>query len=269
MGRHSSPDDPDDSPDTGGGQPGPEYPGGYYETPRNDAPPRETTGNSGYAEDASDYEIGYGATDRDHGADYWQADSDDDDDAEYDPRYDAPEYGVGVDPPIDAGADYLDDPEPATYAFASSTPPPNRPPASGPQHGGDWDGGEWTGSHRAIKAGRRGISVGVIVALVTVVVVVGAVISWRFFGDALSSRSEAGAARCVAGEVAVSVIADPSIADQLGPLAEKYNQSADPVGDRCVKVAVKAADSDQVVDGFVGTWPEELGERPALWIPGS
>ncbi len=65
-------------------------------------------------------------------------------------------------------------------------------------------------------AGRAASASASIVALVTVVVVVGAVILWRFFGDALSSRSEAGAARCVDGEVAVAVVADPSIADQIG-----------------------------------------------------
>ena len=77
-------------------------------------------------------------------------------------------------------------------------------------------------------AGRRGVSIGVIAALVTVVVVVGAVILWRFFGDALSSRSDAAAARCVDGEVAVAVVADPSIADQVAALAEKYNETAAP-----------------------------------------
>ncbi|MDT5180644.1 MAG: hypothetical protein QOJ95_4842, partial [Mycobacterium sp.] len=89
------------------------------------------------------------------------------------------------------------------------------------------------------------------------------------FGDALSHRSEAGAARCVNGEVAVSVIVDPSLEPQITPLADKYNQSADPVGDKCVKVGVKAADSDPVVNGLTGQWPGDLGERPALWIPGS
>lgn len=143
------------------------------------------------------------------------------------------------------------------------------PPRSGPQHGGDWEGGEWTGSHRAITPKRRGVSVGVIAALVTVVVVVGAIILWRFFGDALSNRSDAAAARCVAGELAVAVVADPSISDQIGGLADRYNESAAPVGDRCVKVGVKPAGPDQVVNGFKGTWPPELGERPALWIPAS
>ena len=150
-----------------------------------------------------------------------------------------------------------------------SPPPPPIRPRSGPQHGGDWDGGEWTGSHRAVTTGRRGVSVGVIAALVTVVVVVGAVILWRFFGDALSNRSDVAAARCVNGELAVAVVADASVADQIQTLADNYNQSAAPVGDRCVKVGVKPADSDQVVNGFTGQWPAELGERPAMWIPAS
>ena len=117
--------------------------------------------------------------------------------------------------------------------------------------------------------GRRGVSIGVIAALVAVVVVVGAFILWRFFGDALSHRTDAAAARCVDGELAVAVVADPSIADQVQTLADTYNKSAAPVADRCVKVGVKPADSDQVVNGFIGKWPAELGERPALWIPAS
>ena len=175
--------------------------------------------------------------------------------------YEEPEYGQ----PNAPEPDY---PQPSFHR-AASAPPPRTPPRAGRQHGGDWEGGEWTGSHRAVAAGRRGISLGVIAALVTVVVVVGAVILWRFFGDALSSRSDAAAARCVAGEVAVAVVADPSISDQVQTLANTYNETAAPVGDRCVKVGVKPADPDQVVNGFIGNWPAELGERPALWIPAS
>jgi hypothetical protein len=73
----------------------------------------------------------------------------------------------------------------------------------------------------------------------------------------------------VDGELAVAVVADPSIADQVQTLANTYNKSAAPVADRCVKVNVKPADPDQVVNGFIGKWPAELGERPALWIPAS
>ena len=117
--------------------------------------------------------------------------------------------------------------------------------------------------------GRRGVSVGVIAALVAVVVVVGAFILWRFFGDALSNRSDALAARCVDGEIAVAVIADPVHRRPDPDAGQELQRDGAPVGDRCVKVGVKPADSDQVVNGFIGNWPAELGERPALWIPAS
>ncbi len=143
------------------------------------------------------------------------------------------------------------------------------PPRSGPQHSGGWEDGEWTGAHRAVTPGRRGVSVSVIVALVAVVVVVAVVILWRFIGDSLSSRSDVASARCVDGQVDVAVVADPAIAEPVAALAERYNQTAAPVGDRCVNVAVRPADSDQVVNGLPEEWPADLGERPALWIPAS
>lgn len=185
-----------------------------------------------------------------------------------DSTYRTPQYGEPSDQPghFDDDVAEADRPEPASGAAGSPPPPRGR---SGPQHSGEWDGGEWTGSHRAVTAGRRGVSVGVIVALVSVVVLVGAVILWRFFGDALSSRSDVAAARCVDGELAVAVLADPSISEQIQTLANNYNETAAPVGDRCVKVGVKPAGSDQVVNGFTGPWPAELGERPALWVPAS
>ncbi|ORV83231.1 hypothetical protein [Mycolicibacterium iranicum] len=140
-------------------------------------------------------------------------------------------------------------------------------PRTGPQR--SWDNGEWTGTHRAVTPGRRGVSVSIVVALVAVVVVVAVVILWRFIGDSLSNRSDAAAARCVDGELAVAIVADPAIAEPISALAEQYNQTADPVGDRCVKVGVKPADSDRVVNGLKDSWPTDLGERPALWIPAS
>ena len=108
-----------------------------------------------------------------------------------------------------------------------------------------------------------------IVALVAVVVVVGTVILWTFFGDALSHRSHSAAARCVGGKESVAVVADPSIADPVQQLAESYNSTAGPVGDHCMVVSVKPAGSDAVLNGFAGKWPAELGGQPALWIPGS
>lgn len=108
-----------------------------------------------------------------------------------------------------------------------------------------------------------------IVALVAVVVVVGSVILWSFFGDVLSKRSHKAAGRCVGGQETVAVVADPSIATSVQELAESYNKSAGPIGDRCMVVSVKPADSDAVLNGFIGKWPAELGGQPALWIPGS
>ncbi len=165
----------------------------------------------------------------------------------------------------DDHTDDFDSPDRTPVAALSPEPPRS----AGPHHGGDWEGGEWTGSHRAVTPAPRGVSIGVIVALVGVVVVVGAVIMWRFFGDALSDRSDVASARCVDGEVTVAVVTDPAITEPVAALAEQYNQTAATVGDRCVKVLVEAADSDQVVNGFTDQWPAELGDRPALWIPGS
>lgn len=163
-------------------------------------------------------------------------------------------FGYGAEPP-------------ETEEPADDEPPTRALSTTGSQRA--WDSGEWTGSHRAITPGRRKVSPAVIVALVAVVVVVGAFILWRFFGDALSSRSHEASARCVEGEVTVAVLADPSIADQVRALADTYSKTAAPVGDKCVKVAVRPADSDAVVNGFVGQWPGDLGDRPALWIPAS
>lgn len=159
---------------------------------------------------------------------------------------------------VDDAEDYPDFPR-------SESPPPSPPPLAGGGHRG---GDGWRGGHRS-DGGRRGVSVGVIAALVTVVVVVAAVILWRFFGDALSDRSQKAAARCVDGKETVAVVADPSIAEHVQRFADNYNGSAAPVGDRCMVVSVKPADSDAVVNGFIGKWPSGLGDRPALWIPAS
>jgi hypothetical protein len=128
--------------------------------------------------------------------------------------------------------------------------------------------GDWRGGHRS-AGGRRGVSIGLIVALVAVVVVVATVILWSFFGHALSNRGHTAAAGCVGGNETVAVVADPSIADHLQEFVEGYNASAGPVGDRCMSVSVKPAGSDAVLNGLAGKWPAELGGQPALWIPGS
>ena len=126
-----------------------------------------------------------------------------------------------------------------------------------------------TGRRRRAEGGRRGVSVGVIAALVAVVVLVGGVILWRFFGNALSNRSAEAAKQCLEGTATVAVVADPSIAEHVKTFAEKFNADATPVGDKCIKVAVTEGDSGSVLSGLSGNWPAGLGERPALWLPAS
>lgn len=143
-------------------------------------------------------------------------------------------------------------------------------PAPDDEHsGGHFADGSWQGGHRSTNTKRRGVSIGVIVALVAIVAFVSVVILWRFFGGVLTNRSDVAAATCSGSAVPVAVVADPSIADKIEGFANRYNKSAGPIGDRCVKLGVKPADSDDVINGFVGNWPSELGERPALWIPAS
>lgn len=127
----------------------------------------------------------------------------------------------------------------------------------------------WQGRRRRQDSGPREVSRGVIAALIAVVVLVGGVIAWRFFGDALSRRSSDAANVCVEGTAKVGVVADPSIAEAVSAFADRFNDKASPIGDKCVKVAVTKGDSDAVLRGLTGTWPAELGERPALWLPAS
>lgn len=175
------------------------------------------------------------------------------DEPEDEPREEFPRGGV------EASDDFPDFPR-------RDQDPPAPPPPASPPTGGHRGLPGFSGGHRN-EGGRRGVSIGVIAALISVVVVVGVVILWRFFGDALSNRSHS--ARCVGEKLPVAVIADPSISDQVQRFADRFNGQSAPVGDHCVAIGVKSAGSDAVVDGFIGKWPGDLGQRPALWIPGS
>ncbi|UXA04607.1 substrate-binding and VWA domain-containing protein [Mycobacterium sp. SMC-2] len=181
-------------------------------------------------------------------------------------HYPADEEPYATDHAFEGGtADEYPDFPPRQPGPSSSEPPAASPSLLGRGHRGL---GDWRGGHRS-EGGRRGVSIGVIVALVAVIVVVGTVILWSFFGDALSNRSHKAAGRCVGGTETVAVIADPSIADSVQQFAQSYNSTAGPIGDHCVQASVKPADSEAVLNGFIGKWPAELGPQPALWVPGS
>ena len=229
---------------------------------RHSLPDPEDSVDEPSGEDVADVAHPGGDTDYRYDSDEQDLSADEGDHADEDEDF-AAEHTFGADtddeypefPPRPAGA----------AGPAGSKPPTSRPSLLGGGHRGL---GDWRGGHRS-DAGRRGVSVGVIVALVAVVVVVGTVILWTFFGDALSHRSHQAAAQCVGGKETVAVVADPSIADPVQQLAESYHSSAGPIGDRCMVVNVKPAGSDAVINGFIGKWPAELGGQPALWIPGS
>jgi len=235
LSEESSADDLDGGPDSASqarvGYPGAELPGEY--------------GHPGDAEPGAEFPP-YAADDRtDDGgyADEGHFPADEDHDA------------VGGEPASGPADEYPDFPPRQASAVASEPP-------------GHRGLGDWRGGHRS-AGGRRGVSIGLIVALVAVVVVVGTVILWSFFGDALSHRGHRAAARCLGGNETVAVVADPSIADHLQEFVQGFNTSAGPVGDRCVSVSIKPAGSDAVLNGLANKWPAELGGQPALWIPGS
>src|ERR1700736_1460513 len=119
-------------------------------------------------------------------------------------RYEAPESERAYEPPEEA--DYQEDVTPASPPPPSDTEPPE---------GSHFADGAWQGGHRSKETGRRKVSVGVIIALITVVVVVAGIILWRFLGDTLSHRSDAAASSCVGSDEPVAVMVDPSIADQI------------------------------------------------------
>ncbi len=172
-------------------------------------------------------------------------------------------FASGLDDDPRESPEYPEYPDFPPRQPSAVTAEPPTPPAQPSQRFAAWQAG-----HRS-TGGRRGVSIGLIVALVAVVVVVGTVIVWSFFGDALSHRGHLAAVRCVGGNETVAVVADPSIADHLQGFVEGFNTSAGPVGDRCMSVSIKAAGSDAVLSGLATKWPADLGGQPALWIPGS
>lgn len=184
--------------------------------------------------------------------------------------YRGPEPSRSRDP--NPGYDTYDDPPSSRRArFADNEPRTSRIPAvrsSGTTGAHDFSGVDFQGGHRRSE-GRRGVSLSVIISLVAVVVVVATVILWRFFGNALSDRTDAAGAACVDNTDTVAVVVDPSLTEPARQLAEKFNESANGDGGRCVTVEVKSSDADEVISGFVGEWPAALGDRPALWIPAS
>ncbi|MDO3095185.1 substrate-binding domain-containing protein [Mycobacteroides abscessus subsp. abscessus] len=132
----------------------------------------------------------------------------------------------------------------------------------------EFDTGSWQRSHRS-GGSNWGVSKGLIGAVAAVLVVAVSIGLWWYFDRRTSDNQAEAAATCVHGNNAIAVVADPSIADRIGELSERFNQKHEVIGDYCFTVSVRPADSANVIKGLTGQWPAELGEQPALWIPGS
>ena len=126
------------------------------------------------------------------------------------------------------------------------------------------------GHHRSAER-RRGVSKGLIVAVVALVVVVLLVVGWFSLRDKVSDESDAAAQTCVDGDAQLDVTADPEIAGPLDSIAKKYNDTKPVVRDSCARVVVTAKPSEAVRMGLAAKdWDvAALGPKPALWIPSS
>ncbi|GLE57910.1 hypothetical protein NJBCHELONAE_32200 [Mycobacteroides chelonae] len=140
---------------------------------------------------------------------------------------------------------------------------------SGPENSGsEFDTGSWQRSHRS-GGSNWGVSKGLIGALAAVLVVAVSIGLWWYFDRRTTDNQAEASATCVHGDNAIAVVADPSIADRIGELSERFNKKHEVIGDYCFTVSVRPADTTNVIKGLTGQWPAELGDQPALWIPGS
>lgn len=116
----------------------------------------------------------------------------------------------------------------------------------------------------------RGVSRGLVGALLAVVLVAAVVVVWFQLGDRIDRQGEQAAGNCVEGRSTVPIIADPDVADALNSIATEYTETGPVVRDHCVVVEVRPGDAKVTLDGLSGTWdPVALGARPAAWVPQS
>jgi hypothetical protein len=125
-------------------------------------------------------------------------------------------------------------------------------------------------THRG--AGRvRGVSRGLVVTVVAVLVVAAAVVGWIALRHHIARDDQRTAAACLDGTSSSFVTADPDIAPAVRAMADRYNGTHPIVRDHCAKVVVTSRPTAAVAAGLSGAaWDDRaLGPRPALWIPSS
>lgn len=118
---------------------------------------------------------------------------------------------------------------------------------------------------------RRGVSRGLVAALLAVVLIAGVVVAWAQLGDRIDRQSDQAAGTCVKGRSSVPIIADPDIAGALQSIAQDFDKTHPVVRDHCVSIAVRPGDAKVTLDGLTaGTWDDKsMGAHPAAWVPQS
>jgi hypothetical protein len=126
------------------------------------------------------------------------------------------------------------------------------------------------GHHRSDE-GRRGVSKGLIFAVIGLVIVVLLVVGWFSLRDKVSDESDAAAQECVDGDAQLNVTVDPEIAGPVEAIATRYNETKPVVRDSCARVTVTAQPSEaiRVALGAKDWDVAALGAKPSLWIPSS
>lgn len=126
------------------------------------------------------------------------------------------------------------------------------------------------GRHRGAQ-GFRGVSRGPVIALVSAVVLVLAVVGWFQLRERTSEQGVQAAQSCVEGPAVLEVAADPAIAPQIRTLAARYTATSPVVRDHCMSVHVTSAPTRAVGDALVAATVSPRsgapGPEPALWIP--
>ncbi|MGU3294757.1 substrate-binding domain-containing protein [Williamsia sp. M5A3_1d] len=126
------------------------------------------------------------------------------------------------------------------------------------------------GQHRTDECRRRGISRGLSLTILAVIVVVALVVGWNLLGNSLSDDGDAAARTCVEGEQTVTVLADADIAAPLATIAQAWSATRPVIRDACVTLTVRPSDPKTTLEGLTGTWDAaSMGEYPAAWVPAS
>ncbi|MGC4932134.1 hypothetical protein ACLQ3C_00405 [Gordonia sp. DT30] len=120
------------------------------------------------------------------------------------------------------------------------------------------------------KLRHRGVSRGLVLALLAVVLVAACVVVWFRVGDHVNREADQAAATCVKGPATVTILADPDITPGLTAVAAAYSDTHPVVRDHCVRIAVAARDAKVTLDGLTGNWDTaSMGAYPAAWVPQS